>query len=79
MGLFESPYITVMNFCLCGWMKSAVHKTEVDTPDELLAGISDAAGCIKKREDKLGRTSRDLHTELRSAVRLAVRFSNIYC
>ena len=34
-------------------MKSAVYKTEVDTPDELLAGILDAAGCIKKREDKL--------------------------
>ena len=43
-------------------MKSAVYKTEVDTPDELLAGILDTAGCVKKREDKLGRTTHGLYT-----------------
>jgi hypothetical protein len=32
------------------------------TPDELLASILDAAGCIKKREDKLRGTTRDLRT-----------------
>jgi hypothetical protein len=43
-------------------MNSAVHKTQVDTPDELLAAILDGAGCIRKREDKLRLTTRDLHT-----------------
>ena len=32
----------------------------MDTPDELLASILDAAGCIKIREDQLRRTTRDL-------------------
>jgi hypothetical protein len=40
-------------YCLWGWMKSEVNKRTVDTPDELLARILDAAGSIKKREDQL--------------------------
>ena len=43
-------------------MVSEVYKTNLDTPDELLASILDAAVCIKKREDKLRRTTRDLRT-----------------
>jgi hypothetical protein len=31
-----------------GWMKSEVYKRKVDTPDELLAHILDAAALIKK-------------------------------
>jgi len=45
--LFASPDLTPLDFCLCGWMKSEIYKTRVvDTPDELLARILDAAGCI---------------------------------
>jgi hypothetical protein len=43
-------------------MKSEVYKRTVDARDELLARILDAAACIKKREDQLRRTTRDLHT-----------------
>ena len=32
--------------------------------DELLASILDAAACIKKREDQLRRTTRDLRTRV---------------
>jgi hypothetical protein len=32
--------------------------------DELLASILDAAACIKKREDQLRRTARDLSTRV---------------
>ena len=39
-------------------------KQRWDTPDELLISILDAAGCVKKREDKLRRTRRDLHTRV---------------
>jgi hypothetical protein len=34
-------------------MKSEVYKSKVDTRDELLAGILDAAACMKKSEDQL--------------------------
>jgi phage gpG-like protein len=36
----------------------------VDTADELLADILDAAASIKKREDQLRRTARDLRTRV---------------
>jgi hypothetical protein len=36
----------------------------VDAPDELLACILDAAGCIKKREDHLRRKTRDFSTRV---------------
>ena len=60
--LFESTDRTPLDFCLWGWMKSGVHKRKVDTRDELLARILDAAACIKKGEDQLRRTTRHLHT-----------------
>jgi hypothetical protein len=49
-------------------MKGEVNKRKVDTPDELLARILDAAACIKKREDQLRRTTRDLHTPVAKCV-----------
>jgi len=45
-------------------LKSEGYKRKVDTTDELLACTSDAAACIKKREDQLGRTTRDLRTRV---------------
>jgi len=40
----------------------------LDTPDELLARILDTAGCIKKREDQLRRTTRDLRTRVAKSI-----------
>jgi hypothetical protein len=45
-------------------MKSEVYNRKVDTRDELLARILDAAARIKKREDQLRRTTRDLRTRV---------------
>jgi hypothetical protein len=45
-------------------MKSEVCYRKVDTADELLTSILDAAGCIKKRADQLRRTTRDLRTRV---------------
>ena len=45
-------------------MKKEVYKRKVDTPEELLFRSSDAAACIKKREDQLRRTTRDLRTQV---------------
>ena len=62
--LFESIKVTPLDLCLSHWIKSEIHKTEVDTPDELLSRISDAAACIKKCEDQLRRTTRDVRTRV---------------
>jgi len=43
-------------------MKREVYIINIDTTDELLAHILDAAAYIKKCEDQLRRTTRDLHT-----------------
>jgi len=66
--LFESPNQTPLEFCSWGWMKNEVYKRKVDTTDELLARILDAAGCIKKCEDQPRRTARDLHTRVSKCV-----------
>jgi hypothetical protein len=45
-------------------MRSEVYKRKVDTPDELLARILDAAASIKTREDQLRRTTHDFPTRV---------------
>jgi hypothetical protein len=52
--MFESPNPTPLDFCLSN--------LEVDTRDELLACILDAAAHIKKREDQLKISTRNLRT-----------------
>jgi hypothetical protein len=44
--LFESPDITPLDFYLWGCMKSEVYKRKLDTRDESLARILDAAARI---------------------------------
>jgi len=43
-------------------MKMLVYKRKMDTRDELFARILDAAANVKKSEDQLRRTTRDLRT-----------------
>ena len=56
--------VILLYFCLWGWIKGQVNKIKVETPDEFPACILDAAGCIKKRENQLRRTTRDLRTRV---------------
>ena len=44
----RSPDLTPLDLCFFGWMKREVYKIMVDTPDELLAPILDAAA--RKKE-----------------------------
>jgi hypothetical protein len=60
--LFESPDVTPLDFCLWVWMRRDDYKIKVATRDELLARILNAAARIKKREDQLRQTTRDLRT-----------------
>jgi hypothetical protein len=54
-------------------MNSEVYKRKVDTPDELLPFILDAATArINKREDKLRRTTRDLRTRVANCTEVNV-------
>jgi len=41
-------------------MMDEVYRMKMDTADELLVSILDVAACVKKREDQLRRTTRDL-------------------
>jgi hypothetical protein len=66
--LFESLDLTLLDFCLWGWMKGEVYKRKVDTRDELLARILDIAACIKKREEQLRRTTRDFRTRVAKCI-----------
>ena len=61
----RSPDLTPLVFCLWGWMKSAFNNTTLDTADELLLAV---AGIIKRRDDLLRRTARDLRTRLAKCV-----------
>jgi hypothetical protein len=49
-------------------MKSEVYKREVDTQDEFLARVLDAAARIKKHEDQLRRKTRDIHTRVAKCI-----------
>jgi hypothetical protein len=60
-------------------MKSEVYKRKVDTQDELLARILDAADRIKNVKIKLNEQHAIFAHELQSALRLTVGFWSIYC
>jgi len=61
-------YIISLDFCLWGWMKSEVYKRKVDTRDDLIGRILDAAGRIKKCTDPHRRTTRYLRTRLAKCI-----------
>jgi len=64
----RSAELTSLGLCLWVWMKSEVHILKVNKPDEVLACILDAAGCITTREDQLRRTARDLSTRVAKCI-----------
>jgi len=64
IDLFESSSLNPLDFYLWGWMKGQVYRRKLDTRDELLARIFDAAARIKKREDQLRRTRLELCTRV---------------
>jgi hypothetical protein len=50
LELFESTDLIPLDFWLWGWMKTEIYKRNVDTRDELLGRILDAAPRTKVRE-----------------------------
>jgi hypothetical protein len=49
-------------------MNSEVYKREVDTQDELLARVLDAAAPMKKRKDQLRRKTCDIRTQVAKCI-----------
>jgi hypothetical protein len=68
--LFESTNLTPLDFCLWIWLKGEVYKRKVDTREELIARILDAAVFIKKREVHFRRTTRDLSTRVAKCIKV---------
>ena len=77
--LFESRDQTPFDSCLWVWMKSEVYKRKVDKRDEFLAHILDAAASIKKHDDRLRRSARDLRTRVAGYTEVERGFFSIYC
>jgi len=62
------------------WMKCEIYQGKMDTPDELLADILDATGCLEKRPDHLRQKKHAIFLHvLQSALRLTLGFSKIHC
>jgi len=54
--LFESgARPSLLEFCFWRWMKGEIYKRNVDTRDELLAGVLDYGASIEKRDDELSK------------------------
>ena len=66
--LFESPDLTLLDFCLWGWIKNEDYKRSVDTRDEIPYCIVGAAARIKKGEDQLRRRTRDLRARVAKCI-----------
>jgi len=77
--LFESPYLTMLDFGSCGWMKCKVYKQKVDTWDELFAIILDLLPAYRSMKINSDEQHTIFAHNLQSALRLMVDFLNIYC
>jgi len=78
MELCESPGLTPLDFCLCGWMNREVYKIKVDTRDELLARIFNADTHIRHVKINSDEQLTIFAHKQRSALRSTVGFPNIY-
>jgi len=67
---FECPKLTLLNLCLWSCLKSEVYKRKVDTRHDFIARILDAAARVKKREDQVRRTTRDLRIRVAKCVEI---------
>ena len=63
-GVVYIWHALLVRFLFVGLDEERSLQKTVDTRDELLARILDAAACINKREHQLRRTVRDLHTRV---------------
>ena len=60
--------LTPLDYCLWGWMKDIVYQIKVNTHDELIVCIMDAAAIINNSSDKLRNATRAIHTRATKCV-----------
>lgn len=58
----RSPDLTPLDYCIWGWMKDIVYQVRVQTRDELIQRIFDAATSIRNEHVKLRNATRAVHT-----------------
>jgi len=73
MELFESPDLTLLEFCLQGWMNREIYRRNMDIRDKLVARILDAVARIKNFEDQFRRQTRDLRTRVAKCIEVDSR------
>jgi hypothetical protein len=67
--LFESPELTPLyKYILCGGIQNWVYIRKMDTRDELLARLVDAAARIKRRDGTLRRKIIHFHTRIAKCI-----------
>jgi hypothetical protein len=78
MELFESPGLTLLRFCLWGWIMNEVHKKKGEYTTWI--ALSHSGCCCLHKETWSAQNDQQaiLVSELRSALTLTVGMSNIY-
>ena len=79
MNLFETPHITSVDFSLWGWMKSKIHKRNVDMREEMLVRILDTIPLIKKLGSQLRQTKHCLRTRVAKCTEVDGWIFEMYC
>ena len=64
----RSPDLTPLDFCLWGWMKSLVYRRRVDTRDQLLGRIMDAAAFIREHPEALRQATQHVLARVRKCI-----------
>ena len=68
-----------VTFLFVGLDEKRSLQKKVDTLDELLSRILDAAARIKKCQEQLRLTTRDLRSQVEDYTEVELGFPNIYC
>lgn len=64
----RSPDLTPLDYCIWGWMKSEVYKVKVNTRDELITRIFDAAALIKEKKDVLATATQNIRKRVKKCI-----------
>ena len=66
--------LSLLDYCVWGWMKELVYSAKVGTRDALLGRILDPADHIRNSQRKLQRAARAVHNRAADLLRPAVAF-----
>ena len=79
MNLFETPYLTPVDFSVWKWMKSKIHKRNVDMRDEMLVRLLDTTPLIKKLGNQFRQAKHCLRTGVTKCTEVDGWIFEMYC